>query len=217
MAGVVNQNKVVRPLVRQNPGYGVAHGLQAAVDDFVDAIECTDRRISQDLSQRADVVGWRQQTRQPLVCKAAVADKQRIFAPLWHDWLIDVRAAEAYIDAHYAADGRAYGLGGTFVRGPAAFKEFRAAMVARFPDIRFSVDELLTAGDRVAVRFTGRMTYDGTPVELQAGAFVVMRDGQIVEARNLVNFVELLEQVGALPAESFGTFLTRGAIDPGGA
>ncbi len=124
----------------------------------------------------------------------------------------DVRAAEAYIDAHYAADGRAYGIGGTFVEGPAAFKEFRAAMVARFPDIRFSVEEVLTTGDSVAVRFTGRMTYRGIAAELPAGAFVVMRDSQIVEARNLVNFLDLLEQIGALPEECFASFLASGTL-----
>ena len=124
----------------------------------------------------------------------------------------DAEAAEAYIDAHYAKDGRAYGLSGSYVTGPPAFKQFRAAMVARFPDIAMEVNHILAEGDEVAVRFTATMTHGEKTVEFQACAFVEMKDGQITRAWNTVNFLEWFEQIGLVPEGSLPTFLETGAL-----
>lgn len=108
----------------------------------------------------------------------------------------DVEAAEAYIDAHYAPQGRAYGLGGTFVEGPAAFKGFRRAFVAAFAALHFEVTHSLAEGPLVAMRWVATMTtHEGAEHELQGGGFSRLEDGRIVECWNLIDFGEFLERV----------------------
>jgi len=94
-------------------------------------------------------------------------------------------------------------------RGPAGFKNVVVGLRAAFPDIRYSVDELVAEGDRVAVRWHWTGTHQGKfrafPATGKAvtnnglGIFV-LRDGKIVAATLETDRLGFLEQIGALPA-----------------
>ena len=113
----------------------------------------------------------------------------------------------AYIDEHYAADGKAYGLGDSYLEGPAAFKGFHQAMLTKFPDMHVELVHCIGQGDLVALEFHATMTHNGKPITLRGGGFTRLKDGKIIEAWNHVDFLELLEQMGAAPAGSLQAML----------
>ena len=92
--------------------------------------------------------------------------------------------------------------------GREALKEDVAALLAAFPDARFTADVIVATGDRAAVRWTGRGTHDG---ELQGlaptGLPVVFTGinvyriacGQIVEGWSEPDALGLLRQLEAVP------------------
>ncbi len=115
----------------------------------------------------------------------------------------DDASAEAFIDAHYAEDGRAYGLGDSFVEGPAHFKQFRTAMAAAFPKQVFEVTHIHAHDDQVWLRWEATLTSaGGETYSLIGGGLLEMADGKIVKAWNLVNFLDMLESMGTVDAGS---------------
>src|SRR5436309_2336626 len=107
---------------------------------------------------------------------------RRWFEEVWNKGRADA------IDELMAPDSIAHGLGDPDqqVRGPAAFKLFHAKFKGAFPDIRITVEEMISDGDRVAVRFTCRATHGGDhlgvtatqkPVSFTAMSFVHWKNG----------------------------------------
>lgn len=107
--------------------------------------------------------------------------------------------ALAFVDAHYAPHGKAYGIGDQYLEGPAPFRGFVTHFLAAF-DHRFEVQHMLAEGDLVFTHWTAALTSrrTGQKAELMGGGIVRMKDGQIIEAWNLINFLELLEQLDEL-------------------
>ena len=124
----------------------------------------------------------------------------------WYQKVWNERNSD-YIDQHYAPDGKAYGLGDSYLAGPAAFKAFHEAMLRKFPDIRVELQQCFGCDDRVALHFSAKMTHQGRTVELVGGGITRLRDGKIVEAWNVIDFLALLEQMDIVPANSFQTLL----------
>jgi steroid delta-isomerase-like uncharacterized protein len=82
-------------------------------------------------------------------------------------------------------------------------------MRSGFPDIQWTLEELIAEGDKVAARFTMRGTHQGTffgvpptgkKITVQALNIYRFADGQIVEERGQPDLLELLKQIGAIPA-----------------
>lgn len=78
-----------------------------------------------------------------------------------------------------------------------------------FPDLTLSVDDVFAAGDRAALRWTARGNHTGTLMEISpTGRQVTLTgidilrivDGKIVERWGQFNGIEMLQQLGALPA-----------------
>ena len=113
----------------------------------------------------------------------------------------------SYIDEHFHQDGKAYGINREALNGPTAFRAFHAAMLAKFPDIRFEVEHCFGDRDLVTPYYRAQMTYENRRVELTGGGIVRMDDGKISEAWNLVNFLELMEQMAVVPEHSFQSVL----------
>ena len=113
-----------------------------------------------------------------------------------------------FIDQHYATDGKAYGLGGRYVEGPTAFKAFHSALLGKFPDMQVELLQCFGDGELVAVNFRAAMPHGGRTLELRGGGICRFVDGKIVEAWNLVDFLELFEQMGIVQANSIETMLT---------
>ena len=95
------------------------------------------------------------------------------------------------------------------IRGAAAFKQYLARQwYAGLPDVRWTAEELLADGDRVAVRWTCRGTHTGAllglpptgkPVELQGITLYRIAGGRVAEERGISNLLGFLQQLGALP------------------
>jgi steroid delta-isomerase-like uncharacterized protein len=94
------------------------------------------------------------------------------------------------------------------LQGPDGYHEIIAMMRAGFPDIQWTLEELIIEGDRVAARFTMRGTHHGSflgvppsgkTIEVKAVNFYRFADGQIVEEHGQPDLLGLLQQIGAVP------------------
>ncbi len=106
------------------------------------------------------------------------------------------------------ASGRAY----SDLRGPEYYRGFLSHWWQAFPDITFTMEDVVAEGDRVVTRTLWRGTHLGTfrygpsgPIAA-TGKQMVLADvlitrlagGKIVEEWESVNWVDLWEQLGAL-------------------
>ena len=129
---------------------------------------------------------------------------RRWFEEVWN------QGREATIDELFPAEGVAHGLGDSEsdVHGPTEFKTFAANIRGSIPNTRIRVEDILSEGDRVAVRVILEGTHTGQGlgvpptgrrVSIQWIIILRMVDGQIVEAWNSYDQLGLLRQIGALP------------------
>lgn len=125
----------------------------------------------------------------------------------WFDEVWNKGRAEA-IDEMFAADGIAHGLGevGVDVKGPAAFKPFFEKLRGAFSDFEVTVEDALAEDDKVAARWTARLTHAGDQLGIPATnqqavvsgmTFARVKDGQIIEAWNNWDIHGLMQQLGA--------------------
>lgn len=95
-------------------------------------------------------------------------------------------------------------------RGPSAFRANIAGLRAAFPDIRFTIEDLIAEGDRVVVRWKWEATHDGPfrgipPTHKRATntgiAIYQLRDGRIIRNWLEADRLGVLQQIGAVPAQ----------------
>jgi steroid delta-isomerase-like uncharacterized protein len=93
-------------------------------------------------------------------------------------------------------------------RGPAGYLAIIGMMRGGFPDIQWTLEEMIAEGDKVAARFTMRGTHRGSffgvpptgkPIVVQAMNFYRLSGGQFVEERGQPDLLSLLQQIGAVP------------------
>jgi steroid delta-isomerase-like uncharacterized protein len=93
-------------------------------------------------------------------------------------------------------------------RGRDAYLAIVAANGDAFPDLLWTVEEMVAEGDTVAVRYTmtgtHRGSFAGVPptdkaVVAQSMAFYRLADGKIVEERAQLDMLGVLQQLGAVP------------------
>jgi steroid delta-isomerase-like uncharacterized protein len=96
------------------------------------------------------------------------------------------------------------------VHGPAGFKDQTAGYRRVFPDLRFSIHQLVAEGDDVVVRWTARGTHRGSmvgevptgePVEVSGFGSWRIEEGRVAEHWGVLDLMRLLRGIGALPAE----------------
>ncbi len=94
------------------------------------------------------------------------------------------------------------------VRGLEAWRQFMAAQFGAFPDLAFTVEDLIAEGDRVAARVTSRGTHAGAlmgipptggRVEWTGISITRHAGGKIVEQWGEFDALGLLQQLGAVP------------------
>jgi len=94
------------------------------------------------------------------------------------------------------------------MRGPAGYLAIIGMMRGGFPDIQWTVEEMVAEGDKVAARFTMRGTHRGTffgvpptgkTIAVQATNFYRLSGGQFVEEHGQPDMLGLLQQIGAAP------------------
>src|SRR6476646_4239999 len=107
-------------------------------------------------------------------------------------------------DARFHVPGRPEPM-----RGPAGYLAIIGMMRAGFPDIQWTLEEMIAENDKVAARFTMRGTHRGTffgvpptgkPIAVQAMNFYRLSNGQFIEETGVPDLLGLLQQIGAVPA-----------------
>ena len=95
------------------------------------------------------------------------------------------------------------------MRGPAGYLAIMGMMRGGFPDIQWTLEEIIAEGDKVAARFTMRGTHQGPffgvppsgkKIQVQAMNFYRFSNGQIVEEHGQPDLLGLMQQIGAIPA-----------------
>ena len=105
-------------------------------------------------------------------------------------------------------------------RGPQAIKEHVAGWIASFPDLRVSIEQILSEGDRVVTQLLMEGTHRGAWLvipangkKIQIRMFTVHRvvQGKIVEDWVLVESLGFFQQLGVVPntADLVGNFVRR--------
>lgn len=95
------------------------------------------------------------------------------------------------------------------VIGPRGYLEIIGMMRSGFPDIQWTLEEMIAEGDKVSARFIMRGTHrdaffgvpaSGKSIEVQAMNIYRFANGKIVEERGQPDLLALLKQIGAVPA-----------------
>ena len=129
-----------------------------------------------------------------------------------HRWFEEVwnQKSEEAIDRMCSEDVVANGLtddAGNAIRGIEAYKNLFRAFVSAYPNLKITVEDTISEGDKIAARCTIRAMHEGEgigvaptnqPVEFTGIAMVRIKDGKIVEAWNEFDFMKMYSQVGAL-------------------
>jgi steroid delta-isomerase-like uncharacterized protein len=111
-------------------------------------------------------------------------------------------------------------------RGPEAIKEHVAGWIASFPDLQFSIEQMVSEGDPVMTQMQMEGTHQGAWLgipasgkKMQIRMFTVHRieQSKIVEDWVLVESLGLFQQLGVVPdtPDLLGNFLRSKAIDTG--
>lgn len=115
---------------------------------------------------------------------------------------------EAVLDEIISPDYRDYGHNPPG-RGIEGAKEDFHSGAAYFSNAHFTIDEMLATGDQVVVRWTGTLKHTGDfkgvsatgkTVTLTGISLYRVADGKLLETRNAVNWLDLLQQLNAVPA-----------------
>lgn len=92
--------------------------------------------------------------------------------------------------------------------GREGFRQFVSTVRTAFPDLQFTVEDIVTEGDKVSVRYVGRGTQQGEFAGLPASGKRVqftgidifrIADGQMAEEWLMYDQLGLLQQLGAIP------------------
>ena len=94
------------------------------------------------------------------------------------------------------------------MRGPGGYLAIIGMMRSGFPDIQWTLEEMIAEDDKVAARFTMRGTHQGSffgvpptgkTIAVQAMNFYRLAGGQFIEERGQPDLLGLLMQIGAVP------------------
>lgn len=127
----------------------------------------------------------------------------------WFDRVWNQKDIDA-ADELAAADCRAHGHApNDEVIGIPQFKEFARLVLAAFPDIRITVEDTISEGDRAVIRWVAEGTHSadfqgvaatGNPIKVRGISIMHFRNGKIVEGWDNWDQLGLLTQIGAIPA-----------------
>jgi steroid delta-isomerase-like uncharacterized protein len=107
-----------------------------------------------------------------------------------------------------APDHISHNTGGVEIKGRDAFREVDKLTRATLPDGKYTIDDMIAEGDKVAWRQTCRGTFTGkfrdiTPtgkkVEVQANIIHRFANGKIVETWAVRDMLTMLQQMGVIP------------------
>jgi predicted ester cyclase len=125
---------------------------------------------------------------------------KRWFEQVWN------QKSEAGIDEMFSPQGKSHGFpdAEAILVGPDAFKAVHRTFCGAFPDVHVDLEEIVTEGDRVAVRWRVSMTHLGDHLgfpasrkkETMAGStFAIIKGNQIVEGWNYMDLQALMKKL----------------------
>lgn len=97
------------------------------------------------------------------------------------------------------------GPGGQQVNGPEAHKQLAGSFLKSFPDLHFTVEDMIAEGDKVVVRWTMRGTHQGdlmgiaaTGKQVTLPGILISRiaDGRVVEDWDSFDRLDMMQQLG---------------------
>src|SRR4051812_38637934 len=124
---------------------------------------------------------------------------------------------DAAIEEMMAPEMEGHGLAPEPLRGPEGFRTFYHPFRNAFDYVRVEIDHTLESGDEVAFRGRARMSPKGDPntYEISGCGFLRYRDGKMISGYNTWDFLSLMVQMGAVPADvasrALAASATRGA------
>jgi len=129
---------------------------------------------------------------------------RRWFDEVWN------QKSEAAIDAMFHPDGKAHGFpdAGSVLVGPDEFKKVHRAFLGAFPDLRIHIEDMISEGDRVAVRWSIDVTHlgdhlgfpaSGKTASLEGSSFVIVKDGKILDGWNYMDMQGLFQHLQSAP------------------
>jgi steroid delta-isomerase-like uncharacterized protein len=102
---------------------------------------------------------------------------------------------------------------GNEIHGAEGVRQFYVTLHAAFPDIHFTIEDQIAAGDKVVTRWTCRGTHKGefqgmSPTGKQISMTGIdidrIANSKVVECWPVMDELGLLQQIGALPAPERG-------------
>lgn len=117
------------------------------------------------------------------------------------------KANHNIVDETFAADAKLH-VPLPIPQTPEGLKMAGQAIVAAFPDVQVTIDQLFASGDRVVERTTATGTHKGTfngipatdkEVTWTENHIYQVKDGKIVELWSEINILGILSQIGAFP------------------
>lgn len=134
-------------------------------------------------------------------------------AALAHRWFEEVWNKKRLDAIDEMADPKAVGHGQQFHDGLINLEEFRAFAAhlhGAFPDLRVTIEDTITEGDRVVLRWKLQMTHSGqflqyspTNKQVNISGITILRvaNGKIAAGWDKWDQLGLLEQIGAVPVQ----------------
>ena len=128
---------------------------------------------------------------------------KRWFEEVWN------QGRESTIDELFDREGKAHGFPepDSVLVGPDAFKAVHRSFHAAYGNIHINIDEILSEGDLVAIRWTCTMNHTGDglgfpatgkKVILPGSSFVRCRDGKLTEGWNFMDLTQTTQQLQSL-------------------
>ncbi|HBY95362.1 MAG: ester cyclase [Ardenticatenaceae bacterium] len=119
----------------------------------------------------------------------------------------------AVIDETHTSDSINHFLPPGLPQGPAGEKQLSTMFFSAFPDGKFTIEDLIAEGDKIAMRYTYRGTHKGdfqgippTGKQFTATGINILRfsGGKIAESWVSFDTLGLMQQLGVIPAPGQG-------------
>lgn len=129
---------------------------------------------------------------------------ERWFQQLWND------GDPSVIATMVATDGVMQGLPGGPYRGHQQLRAYYDAMTRQFSEFDVVINEAMEWGEEGMARFNLNLTHtaSGHRAGLECAAWYRVRNGLLLEGRNYIDFLALLQQLGMASPDAFTNAIT---------
>jgi steroid delta-isomerase-like uncharacterized protein len=130
---------------------------------------------------------------------------RRIFEEVWNKKNVGL------IDELVATDYLHHDVQSADQKGIEAYRQFVDVYLKAFPDIRFNIEDEISDGDTVVIRWTVTGTHNGDlpnlprtgrPISVTGITIARLSDGKFIESWNNWDALGMMQQLAAVPAEA---------------